>query len=255
MALTLQYCSDLHLEFELNRKGVAKYPLIVKGDILLLAGDIVPFALLDEHEDFFDFAARNYTATYWIPGNHEYYGSDIEHRSGEVYEEVRDNVFLVNNKTIRLDNTDIICSTLWSHIDQAHEYEITRSMSDYHVIKQGDGKLNIPRQNELHRECRQYVENAIANSDALHKVVMTHHIPTLMNYPAKYRESILNQAFAVEMHDLIHSSGTDYWIFGHHHCNIPDFTIARTTLTTNQLGYVKHGEHKNFNKSKTITLA
>jgi predicted phosphohydrolase len=255
MPLTFQYCSDLHLEFDLNRKNIAKYPMAVKGDILLLAGDIVPFKLLDQHQDFFDFAAHNYTATYWIPGNHEYYGGDISNRSGVLHEAIRDNVFLVNNTTVTIEDVDLICSTLWSAIDPVHEWEITRAMSDFHVIKNNGEKLTIAEYNLMHRQCRKYVEDAIANSKSRHKMVMTHHIPTLLNYPAKFVNSPLYQAFAIELHDLIRNSGIDYWIYGHHHSTVPDFTIGKTTLTTNQLGYVKHGEHTEFDRGKTITIA
>jgi len=36
----------------------------------------------------------------------------------------------------------------------------------------------------------------------------------------------LNEAFAVELFELIEDSGPDYWIYGHHHNNIPDFSIG-----------------------------
>lgn len=254
MSLTIQYCSDLHLEFDRNRKWIGKYPLTVKGDILLLGGDIVPFAQIGHYEDFFDFVSRSYQATYWIPGNHEYYHSDINLRNGTLHEAVRHNVFLVNNTTITIDNTDLICSTLWSHINPAHEWEITRAMSDFHVINSGESKLRIAGYNRLHAQCIQFLEQAITASKAVHKIVLTHHVPTLMNYPEKYKGDILNEAFAVELHDFIETSGVNYWIYGHTHCNTPDFKINNTQLLTNQLGYVKHGEHRDFNNAKTITL-
>lgn len=95
--MTIQYCSDLHLDFSLNKKFITKCPITPKGEVLLLAGDIVPFAVMDEHNDFFNYLADNFEQTYWVPGNHEYYHTDISNKSGTIKEAIRTNVFLVNN--------------------------------------------------------------------------------------------------------------------------------------------------------------
>jgi predicted phosphohydrolase len=254
MPTTIQYCSDLHLEFERNRKWIAKYPLQPAADILLMGGDIMLLSQMNAHSDFLDFVSENYKATYWIPGNHEYYRSNIALRSGAVYEAVRYNVFLVNNTTVTIGNTDLICSTLWSQISPVNEIEMTRSMSDFHAIEGGSGKLSILEYNELHAEACRYIKQAVANSKANHKIVLTHHVPTLLNYPDKYKGSVINEAFATEMLDFIESSGIEYWLYGHTHYNTPDFTIGGTQLLTNQLGYVQYGENKHFDKTKRIIL-
>jgi Icc-related predicted phosphoesterase len=85
-------------------------------------------------------------------------------------------------------------------------------------------------------------------------VVITHHVPTFINAPQKYRGSALHEALGVELSDLIKSTGPDYWIYGHIHRNNPEFKIGKTTLLTNQLGYVMKDEHHLFNTHKTITL-
>ncbi len=85
-------------------------------------------------------------------------------------------------------------------------------------------------------------------------MVVTHHVPTELRYPEKYRGSELNDAFVVELFDLIESSMADYWLYGHHHHNTPEFTIGKIKLITNQLGYVQNKEHLSFNPSALIEL-
>jgi hypothetical protein len=75
-----------------------------------------------------------------------------------------------------------------------------------------------------------------------------------MNYPEKYKGDSLNEAFAVEMHEVALRSAAEFWIFGHHHCYTPDFQIGSTILTTNQLGYVKYNECPGFDTKKTINI-
>ena len=254
MSTGFQYCSDLHLEFDLNRKRVHKYPLKIAGDILLLAGDIGLFRHPELHHDFLDFVSRNYTAVYWIPGNHEYYSGDISFRSGVLHEAVKENVFLVNNTTVKIGDTDLFCTTLWSKIDVINAVTISKVLSDFQVIANGGKRLDVEVYNGLHDSARNYLTQALFASNAANKVVMTHHAPTFMNYPGKYLGDPLNTAFVTEFFNLIEVCNAAYWVYGHTHYNTPDFKIGNTTLCTNQLGYVRHGEHKDFSNSKSFSL-
>lgn len=110
------------------------------------------------------------------------------------------------------------------------------------------------RYNELHADSIAFLEKELTAETNLKKVVVTHHVSTLMNYPEQYKGSILNEAFAVELFDLIEATAPDAWIYGHTHGNTPDFEIGKTRLLTNQLGYVNYGEHQKFNTKKLITI-
>lgn len=252
MPFKLQYASDLHLEFPGNKEFLKQHPLQPVGDVLVLAGDIVPFAVMDKHQDFFSFLADNFKTTYWLPGNHEYYHVDIAEKSGVLNEAIRSNVFWVNNTSVLHEHVKLVFSTLWSRISPGYQWQIERSLSDFHVIKHKGYRFSAEQYNQLHAESLAFVQNELINNQNGQTAVFTHHCPTFLNYPEQYKGDILNEAFAVELHDLIEASEIASWVYGHHHTNTPEFTIGNTKLITNQLGYVQRNEHRLFELNKVI---
>lgn len=251
--MTIQYCSDLHLEFRENKQYLLNNELKPSGEILLLAGDIVPFSEMNKHEAFFDFLADRFEMTYWISGNHEYYRSDLADRSGSFHENIRSNVALINNVAITHKNVRFVFSTLWSHISARNQWTIQQSMSDFHVIKYRSKLFTPTDYNEQHELCLNFLKTELKRKTEK-TIVISHHAPTFMNYPEKYKGDVLNEAFASEQFDLIEASTANYWIYGHHHQLVPPFEIGSTKLICNQLGYVHYREHLDFKLDACIDL-
>jgi len=254
MPLKLQYASDLHLEFPANKEFLKQHPLQPVGDVLVLAGDILPFAVMDKHQDFFSLLSDQFETVYWLPGNHEYYHFDVAKRSGVLNEKIRSNVFLVNNTSVVHENCRLLFSTLWSKISEGNQWQIEKSLNDFHQIKNNGFRLSAEKYNELHEESLAFLQKEISETAGEKIAVFTHHCPSFMNYPAQYKGDILNEAFAVELFDFIKSSKINTWVYGHHHSNTPEFRIGRTKLITNQLGFVQRNEHLKFDTNKCIEL-
>lgn len=252
--MTIQYCSDLHLEFSRNRKFITENPLLPQADILVLAGDVVPFKLMHRHMDFFLYLSDHFKHVYWIPGNHEHYGGDIRERSGSFEESVFRNVHLLNNKTVSFNNVKLIFSTLWSNISPGRKWVIERGLSDFLSITNHDQPFTTNEYNQLHHESLVFLKKELIEHSVKPCVVVTHHVPTLLYYPDEYKNSPINEAFATELFPLIDKNGPDVWIYGHHHRNTADFKIGNTVLGTNQLGYVQHNEHLQFDPSRYLSI-
>jgi predicted phosphohydrolase len=252
--MKLQYASDLHLEFPANKEYLKLYPLQPVGEVLVLAGDIVPFAVMNKHRDFFSYLSDHFETTYWLPGNHEYYHFDIAEKSGMLHENIRRNVFLVNNTSVFHENVKLLFSTLWSKIGPAYQWEIERGMNDFRLIKFKGHSFSAEHYNQLHAESLAFIQKELKTLQEEIIAVFTHHCPTFLNYPEQYKGDVLNEAFAVELFDMIESSNIDHWAYGHHHSNISEFSIGNTKLITNQLGYVQRNEHRLFETNKCIEL-
>jgi predicted phosphohydrolase len=252
--MKIQYASDLHLEFSQNRDYLKANPIKPVGDVLVLAGDIVLFSEMHKHDWFFQYCADNFQTTYWIPGNHEYYNSDLSQRSGTIHEKIKSNVLLVNNISLGTEHFNFIFSTLWTNISPANRWPVENGLSDFYVIKYGGKRFTTFEYNQFHKESITFLKQALTVSRPVKTVVVTHHVPTLMNYPPKYKGSEINEAFAVELFDDITVFSPDFWIYGHSHVNVPDFRIGETQLLTNQLGYVKHNEQDFFVKNKSFEI-
>ena len=252
--MILQYASDLHLEFPENYEYLKRNPISPEGEVLILAGDIVTFSQLEKRMDFFNYLSDNFQQVYWLPGNHEYYYSDISRCQGRVKENIKGNVWLVNNIKIPLGDADLIFSTMWSRISPGHERQIGDSVSDFHVIRHHGSVFRPSDFTILHKESMDFIEAELSLCNGQNKVVVTHHVPTLLNYPERFVGSILNEAFAVELCGMIEIYQPAYWIYGHHHQNTPAFQIGSTTLLTNQLGYVRINEHAGYSPAKVFRI-
>lgn len=251
----IQYCSDLHIEFPHNRDFLKQHPIEPIGEILILAGDVVPFSAKREFGYFLDNLSGDFKEVYWIAGNHEFYHSDIRGLTGSFCKKLKRNLFLVNNYQIQIGNARILFSTLWTKISKQFEWEIANGISDFHIIKDHGKRFTPWRATELFEENIAFLRSALSEKlKGVNTIVVTHHVPTFKGYPKKYKDSVLNEGFAVELASFIEVSTIDYWIYGHHHFNTPPFRVGNTQMLTNQLGYVSQGEHSNYNGNCCIEV-
>ncbi len=242
--MVIQYCSDLHLEFAQNSSYLKENSIKPIGDILILAGDITYWGKKHFKHSFFDFISEKFKTVYYIPGNHEFYtGKDLRILDKPVYEGIRENIWLVNNTSVKIEETEFFFSTLWSNIPIDKSLFVENAINDFHKIKYHGKIIKSDVFNKLHEGSIDFIRQSVTKSTALKKVVATHHVPTQLCNSERYKTSIINPAFVSELRPMISDLDIDYWIYGHHHDNMPEKEINGTKLVTNQLGYVKLGEH------------
>lgn len=252
--MDIQYASDLHLEFPVNRTFIKQNPLLPKAETLILAGDIILLRDLERHQDFFSYLSDSFKTVYWIAGNHEYYHFDIVDKCGAFCENIRSNVFLLNNTTAVVDGVHLVFSTLWSKISETNRWNIERGLNDFKAIIYMGNHFTADLYNQLHIENLKFLKKELARLRGDRVVVTTHHVPTFLGYPEKYKGDGLHEAFATELFDFIKYTQPNYWIYGHHHYNSSGIKIGNTRLQTNQLGYLQHKENEGFVFDKTIEL-
>lgn len=254
--MKIQYASDLHLEFRENWRILRQEkPMDVRGDILVLAGDIG--YLGDDNyrtHPFWDWASENYSQVIVALGNHEFYKFyNLSTMHDGLVGEIRPNIHYYYNKVIRIEDVDLIVSTLWAHIDLEDAYLTERGVSDFHRIMYGEDILTFSEFNNEHQRCIDFIKRSVADSNAKYKIVVTHHVPSFQLMSPEFISSRINGAFTVELADYIEQSNIDYWIYGHSHRNI-DKVIGTTRCVSNQFGYAFHDEHLTFDRKKILVV-
>jgi len=237
----IQYCSDLHLEFKQNSKYLTNNPLSVCGDILILAGDIVP--LHDEflNDSFFSFISKNFKQVFWVPGNHEYYYKNISDYNRSFNIQIHSNINIVNNIDLQYESIQFIFSTLWSRISKGNEKNIEQSVADFECITNNNKKFTTANFNKLHDESLGFIKQSL-NIKKDKTVVVTHHLPSFLCNAPVHNASYINEAFCVDLTDYIEECNANFWIYGHSHYNQKPLYIGNTIMLTNQLGYVHLNE-------------
>ena len=254
--MRIQYASDLHLEFADNWRVLKQEePMNVRGDILVLAGDI-GYLGDDNYQThpFWDWVSENYQQVIVVLGNHEFYKFyDLSSMHDGLIGEIRPNIHYYYNVVVHIQDIDIIVSTLWANITLEDAYITEHSVTDFRRILYGEDILTFADFNREHKRCLEFIKQSVADSTAKHKIVVTHHVPSFQLMSPEFQGSRINGAFTVELADYIATSGIDYWIYGHSHRNI-DKIIGTTSCVCNQFGYAFHNEHLTFDRNKIIEI-
>ncbi len=238
--MKIRVLSDLHLEFSNWR------PPPADEDVVVLAGDVgegrsgIPWA-----RKYF----RDRPIVY-VPGNHEYYGRDIDELREGLRESGRTHdVHVLDSDEVIIDGVRFLGATLWTDFElygSAPEAvgramrNCQEGMTDFQVIRRWGGALRPEDTREIHQAQRAWLRRTLSGCTPLSEgfggptVVVTHHAPCARSIAPKFAGDSLNPAFASDVTDLMGSS-VKLWVHGHMH-NSSDYAERGTRVVCNPRG-------------------
>jgi len=227
--MKLAIMSDLHLEFHKDGGKEFIKSLDPTGvDALVLAGDIAEVKYFDEAIKLF---CDKYKKVLFVPGNHEYYGSDAGTVSFnfEIIKECHSNFHLLENEVLEIDGQRFIGTTLWYPFVSPHK---TDHWSDFKYI--------INFNDWIWKENTKSV-NFLTDNMKKDDIVITHYLPSSKCIAKKYKEDPFNVFYLTDMEALIEERGPKLWFHGHTHSHV-DLKIHDTRIIANPRGYTMFHE-------------
>lgn len=239
-----------------------------KDTILLLPGDLGE-TCRTSYGEHVKILADKYKEVLLVPGNHEYYKSNI-HKTHRRLQELDDSIenfhFLQDNFRI-FEDVMIIGSTLWTDFDGNNpltRYLASVEMNDYKHIRHGpittpwQRKLRPEDVEAMHHISKTYIKNAVDTEreicDTLKVLVMTHHAPSFQSVPEHYIGDKLNGCYCSFMDYYVGDLNPNVWVHGHIHNN-SDYMIGDTRVICNPRGYGQRAsENPSFNSTLTFEV-
>ena len=256
--MKLQFVSDLHLEFEKNRKFLRENPLQPRGDILILAGDIIPDKHKKKARPFYELWQKQFELVISIKGNHEFYGG-LAHYAYPAYQSnLAPNHIILNNNSLEYQGARFLAGTLWSWIPPKQFATVIKHMNDYHLIyshKEYGERINLTPAdtNNFHRLSLQFLEQKLAIPFAGPTIVLTHHLPTPECVHPRFKSYEAGSAYASDLGELITRHTIDLWIFGHQHESM-NFIDRNTRFLSNPLGYLDEDRDTAFRTDLAVEI-
>jgi Icc-related predicted phosphoesterase len=255
--MTITLYSDLHLEF------APWEPPALDAEVVILAGDIaVGTAGIAWAAETFRRRSPTPEILY-IPGNHEYYGGDIEIIRREMRAAARkEGIHLLDNDTFTSGNVRFLGTTLWSDFSFYESEEWTKrsiataatSLNDYTAIRKGARSLTPADTITLHRDARAWLNEELRKPFNGKTVVITHFAPHRGCVAARYDGDILTPYFVVNLAQIMRAHRPDLWMFGHTHHNVDIVDESGCRVVCNQRGYMKEAHAIGFRPDFVLSL-
>ena len=235
-----QVASDLHINFldGVHEDGLGIEPA-PGADALILAGDIGVGT--EGVQAFADWPVP----VFYVPGNHESYGDDLDACIAKLREAaVGTSVRVLDRDAASMMGVRILGCTMWTDYklhgeDKMHETLglCGRFMRDHHVITRNGHAFRPEDALECHERDLAWLSRNLGEHHDGATVVITHHGVHPLSVHEKYRGSAMNPAFHSDLGDLLHKA--DVWIHGHTH-NSLDYTVGKSRVLCNPRGYPRN---------------
>ena len=226
--MKIRLISDIHLEF-----ANFKLPVMEGEDeqYLCICGDLNPFRYFEQRyghkkstEVFFNSLQNRFKDIFYVPGNHEYYYTELEKE--ELYKSKCEElgVHLLQNSfsVVTYDNIVFIGGTLWTDFDNENPISMSRiqgALNDYHCINTRNCRFTVHEALNLHRQQKEHIFKVVRSFRETYPdfkiVVLSHHAPHPWSIGEKFKTSMINGAFCSDLDQEIMESGPDLWLHGH----------------------------------------
>lgn len=199
----------------------------------------------------------------FVPGNHEYYRSEIGIENEEMARVAKAcGVHFLNRSAAVIGGVRFLGATLWTDFRLFGEAERRHSLAaasngltDFRLIDYGP-RTFIPQDSaEINAADAAWLEGKLKLEDFDGAtVVVTHHLPTMRSISEHYRKDLLSACFASNLDNLLGYSKV--WVHGHTHESF-DYELNGTRVICNPRGYCRLGqppENSEFNPDLVVDV-
>lgn len=271
---TIQYVSDLHLEFYANVPRDADFfrKLVIpaiNADILVLAGDI-GHAEAHITEKFIGWCCSNWKYVIWVYGNHEYYNKKPSEKwryskantmaekedAGLELQYKYQNLRVLNRRSVifpEYPDFVFIGATLWTFIPEGQHANIGYIFSDFkyicakNTLEEGYTRFTPEYWSELHKEDLDFILADLEEYSKYRCVVITHHLPSYDMILDHFKHDEMNYGFATNLDHVLTKPQVAAWICGHSH---GQKQILKGPCYLNARGYPNESSQQTYNPSK-----
>ncbi len=236
--MKIHILSDLHIEYS------AYEPRYAEADVILLAGDIC----LGTRGITWARQTWQDREIVFVPGNHEYYRSEIGieneqmEEAGRVY-----GVHVLNRGETVIGGVRFLGAPLWTDFrlfgeaERPYAYSAAlNGLTDFKVIDYGPQTFMPQDSADINAVDVAWLEGKL-KQEAFDgpTVVVTHHLPSARSVADRFKKDLLSACFASNLDHLLGYS--KLWVHGHTHDSF-DYELKVTRVICNPRGYCKAGE-------------